>query len=227
MSGTQASVPPAAGPPISVVLADDEALVRSGLAAILGAEPDIAVVGEAGDGAEVVSQVAALRPDVVLMDVRMPRIDGIEATRTITGRWPDRPKIIILTTFSDDEYVLGAMESGAAGFVLKRASGTELAQAVRTVHRGDALLFPQRLRELFRRGGSDPAAAARYARLTPREDETLRLMTDGATNAEIAAALVVSVETVKSHVAAVLGKLGARDRTQAVVYAYRDRYVVP
>ncbi|MGW0231326.1 response regulator [Actinopolymorpha singaporensis] len=212
---------------ISVLVADDEPMIRHGLAAILAPEPDIAVVGEAGDGAEAVSATGRHLPNVVLMDVRMPRVDGIEATRTITARWPDRVKVLVLTTFADDDYVTRAMLAGASGFLLKRASGEEITQAIRTVHGGESLLFPAKVRAMFGSAGAAHEAHPGFDRLTAREAEILTLVAEGLSNAEIARRLYVSVETVKTHVASVLTKLEVRDRTQAVVRAYRDRFITP
>ncbi|MGW4446627.1 response regulator [Streptomyces sp. NPDC004100] len=215
--------------PVTVLLVDDEPLVRAGLRAVLDAQPDIEVVGEAADGAAVIPLVRRLRPDVVAMDVRMPLLDGIEATRAVLRTVTDPPKIVVVTTFEEDEYVYEALRAGADGFLLKRARPEEIAHAVRLVAAGDSLLFPASVRQLAARFGgeraaSDPLAAAR---LTEREAEVLRLMARGLTNAEIAGRLVVGVETVKSHVSAVLAKLGARDRTQAVIAAYESGFVAP
>jgi DNA-binding NarL/FixJ family response regulator len=212
--------------PIRVLLADDQQLVRAGFALILSARPDIEVVGEAADGAEAVALADRLAPDVVLMDARMPGIDdpdagGIEATRRILARHGD-VRIVILTTFDLDELVHAALRAGASGFLLKDIRPAELAEAVRVVHRGDALLAPsvtRRLLDRFAAGGPAPGAAA-LAELTPREREILALMARGASNAEIAERLVVSGATVKTHVSAILRKLPARDRVQAVVIAY-------
>ena len=202
---------------LRVMVVDDEPLVREGLKVIIAAEPGLAVVGEAGDGAEAVSLARRLRPDVVCLDVRMPGIDGIRATELLVAMEP-APKVLVVTTFSADDYVYGALEAGASGFLLKRASADELVAAIRTVASGDSLLFPASVRALAVRR----RRAERYAGepLTPREVEVLTGMADGLTNAEIAARLVLGVETVRTHVAAVLRKLGARDRTQAVVTAY-------
>jgi DNA-binding NarL/FixJ family response regulator len=204
---------------VRVLLADDEPLVRSGLRLLLDAEPDLEVVGEAGDGAAAVTLTRQLRPDVVCMDVRMPGIDGIRATELVL-RLPDPPKVLVVTTFEHDDYVLDALAAGAAGFLLKRARADEMAQAVRTVAAGESLLFPATLRRLVR-ARRDPAGTGAGARLTSREREVLALVADGLTNAQIAAALGVGVETVRTHVATLLGKLGARDRTHAVVLGYR------
>ena len=219
---------------VRVALVDDEPLLRSGLAAVVGAEADLLVVGEAGDGAEVPALVARTAPDVVLMDVRMPGVDGIEATRALV-RAGSAARVLVLTTFANDEHVFDALAAGAAGFLLKRCTPEEVLHGIRTVARGESLLFPDAVRELARRhvrsgggrgaGRGGGAEAAQLARLTGRERQVLRLVAAGLSNAEIAAELVVGVETVRSHVAAVLAKTGARDRTQAVVLAYRSGFV--
>ncbi|MFD6446794.1 response regulator [Promicromonospora sp. NPDC060204] len=203
--------------PVRVLLADDEPLVRSGLRLILDAEPDLEVVGEAGDGARAVELARSLRPDVVCMDVRMPGVDGLRATELVL-RLPQPPRVLVVTTFEHDGYVLDALTAGASGFLLKRAGADEMVQAVRTVAVGQSLLYPQALRDLVR---TRPRATAGAPTLTPREREVLALVAQGMTNAEIATALVVGVETVRTHVASVLAKLQARDRTQAVVLGYR------
>lgn len=203
--------------PVRVLVADDEPLVRSGLRLILDAEPDLEVVGEAGDGAQAVELARALRPDVVCMDVRMPGVDGLRATELVL-RLPEPPRVLVVTTFEHDGYVLDALTVGASGFLLKRAGADEMVQAVRTVAVGQSLLYPQALRDLIR---SRPRATAGAPVLTPREREVLGLVAQGMTNAEIATSLVVGVETVRTHVASVLAKLQARDRTQAVVLGYR------
>ncbi|MFH8448902.1 response regulator [Streptomyces fungicidicus] len=218
--------------PVTVLLVDDEPLVRAGLRAVLEAQPDIEVVGEAADGAAVIPLVRRLRPDVVAMDVRMPLLDGIEATRALLRSVEAPPKILVVTTFENDEYVYGALRAGADGFLLKRARPAEIVHAVRLVAEGESLLFPASVRRLAAEyGDGDGNRAARAAleraRLTGREGEVLRLMARGLTNAEIAAKLVVGTETVKSHVSAVLAKLGARDRTQAVIAAYESGFVAP
>jgi DNA-binding NarL/FixJ family response regulator len=216
--------------PVTVLLVDDEPLVRAGLRAVLEAQPDIEVVGEAADGAAVIPLVRQLRPDVVAMDVRMPLMDGIEATQAVLRTVDDPPKILVVTTFEDDEYVYEALRAGADGFLLKRARPAEIVHAVRLVAEGESLLFPASVRRLaarYRDGDRRARAVLDRARLTEREAEVLRLMARGLSNAEIAARLVVGTETVKSHVSAVLAKLGARDRTQAVIAAYESGFVEP
>ncbi|MGW0761352.1 response regulator [Streptomyces sp. NPDC002814] len=218
--------------PVTVLLVDDEPLVRAGLRAVLEAQPDIEVVGEAADGAAVIPLVRQLRPDVVAMDVRMPLLDGIEATRAVLRTVDGPPKILVVTTFENDEYVYEALRAGADGFLLKRARPAEIVHAVRLVAEGESLLFPASVRQLaaeYADGGGNRAARAvmERAQLTEREAEVLRLMAGGLSNAEIAARLVVGTETVKSHVSAVLAKLGARDRTQAVIAAYESGFVAP
>jgi DNA-binding NarL/FixJ family response regulator len=220
------------GMPVTVLLVDDEPLVRAGLRAVLEAQPDIQVVGEAADGAAVIPLVRQLRPDVVAMDVRMPLMDGIEATRAVLRSVEEPPKIVVVTTFENDEYVYEALRAGADGFLLKRARPAEIVHAVRLVAEGESLLFPASVRQLAAQygeeGGNRAARAAmERAQLTEREAEVLRLMARGLSNAEIAARLVVGTETVKSHVSAVLAKLGARDRTQAVIAAYESGFVAP
>ncbi|WP_058041453.1 response regulator transcription factor [Streptomyces roseifaciens] len=214
--------------PITVLLVDDEPLVRAGLRAILEAQPDIEVTGEAADGAAVVPMVRQLRPDVVAMDVRMPLLDGIEATRAVLRTVQPPPKIMVVTTFENDEYVYDALRAGADGFLLKRAAPAEIVHAVRTVAAGDSLLFPAVLRNIAADRGNERARAAmEKAALTAREAEVLRQMARGLSNAEIAATLLLGSETVKTHVSAVLAKLGARDRTQAVIAAYESGFVTP
>ncbi len=215
---------------ISVVVADDHALIRSGLAGMLGAQPDLRIVGEASDGAEAVKLAEELTPDVVVMDIRMPTLDGIEATRRIRRR-PDAPRVLMLTTFDLDEYVYDALRAGASGFLLKDAPPGQLAEAVRTVSSGEALLAPvvtQRLITRFLRVPPSSAAEARATeKLTERELEVLRLVARGLSNAELAARLHLSDATVKTHVSRVLTKLDLRDRVQAVVYAYEHGLVTP
>ncbi|MEU8508090.1 response regulator transcription factor [Streptomyces brevispora] len=214
--------------PVTVLLVDDEPLVRAGLRAVLEAQPDIEVVGEAGDGAAVIPLVRQLRPDVVAMDVRMPLMDGIEATRVVLRTVPDPPKILVVTTFENDEYVYEALRAGADGFLLKRARPAEIVNAVRLVAEGESLLFPAAVRQLAAEYGTSRAREAMdRASLTEREAAVLRLMARGLSNAEIAAKLVVGVQTVKTHVSSVLAKLGARDRTQAVIAAYESGFVAP
>ncbi|MFF8234040.1 response regulator [Streptomyces caelestis] len=212
--------------PIRVVLADDERMVRTALRAILSAEPDLEVVGEAATGAEAVSVVRDLRPDVVLMDVRMPETDGIRATEQILATLDEPPRIVVVTTFENDSYVYDALRAGAAGFLLKRADADALVQAVRLVARSDSLLFPAAVRTLAtEHARAHPAPPAWVAKLTGREREVLRHMAEGLTNAEIARRMEVGPATVKSHVAAVLAKTGTRDRTQAVIAAYEAGFL--
>jgi DNA-binding NarL/FixJ family response regulator len=212
---------------IRVVLADDQGLVRAGFRMILRAEADIDVVGEAVDGREAVERARELRPDVVLMDIRMPVLDGIEATRRVTALEP-APRVLVLTTFDLDEYVYESLRAGASAFLLKDAPEQQLVAAVRVVAEGGSLFSPsvtRRLIEQFAR----PAASAppALAELTPREQEVLRLVARGRSNAEIAAELVVSEHTAKTHVASILQKLGLRNRVQAVVLAYESGLVRP
>ncbi|SEB69446.1 response regulator transcription factor [Streptomyces melanosporofaciens] len=219
--------------PLRIVLVDDERMVRTALRAILSSEPDLQVVGEAGSGAEAVSVVRELRPDVVLMDVRMPDVDGIRATERILSTMADPPRVIVVTTFENDSYVYDALRAGASGFLLKRARAEDLVQAVRLVARSDSLLFPAAVRALAAEHaaarGPDREASARALseRLSEREAVVLRLMTDGLSNSEIATRMAVGPATVKTHVGAVLTKLGVRDRTQAVIAAYESGFVTP
>jgi DNA-binding NarL/FixJ family response regulator len=213
----------------TVLIADDQGLVRVGLRKILEVEPDTEVVGEAADGEDAVRQARTLRPDVVLMDIRMPVLDGIEATRRIVGAQPDA-KVLVLTTFGLDGYVFEALRAGASGFMLKDAPPEEIAAAVRVVAGGDALLAPAVTRgvvEEFTRHRPAPTPPAALADLTAREAEVLELLARGLSNAEICTRLVVSEATTKTHVARVLQKLGLRDRVQAVIYAYEAGLVVP
>ncbi|MFC4536166.1 response regulator [Sphaerisporangium dianthi] len=217
---------------IRVGVVDDEELIRVGLRVIIGAQPDLEVVGEAADGTEVMAMVARTRPDVLLMDVRMPAIDGIEATRRLLAASGTPPRVLVITTFENDDHVYDALRAGASGFVLKRTRPAEVVEAIRLVVRGESLVFPAAIRRLAgaRGGGASAGPAAerlRRARLTEREEEVLRLMATGLSNAEIAARLVVGGETVKTHVGNVLAKLGARDRTQAVIAAYESGFVAP
>lgn len=218
-----------ARPPLRVVVADDERMVRTALRVILDAEPDLEVVGEAATGAEAVAVVRALAPDVVLMDVRMPEIDGIRATERILATMAEPPRIVVVTTFENDAYVYDALRAGAAGFLLKRADPDELTAAVRLVARGDSLLFPAAVRSLAAAHtppGAGPAAAPWVARLTDREADVLRLMAAGLSNHEVSERLGVGPQTVKTHVAAVLAKTGSRDRTQAVIAAYEGGFLM-
>jgi DNA-binding NarL/FixJ family response regulator len=227
-AGTGTETGSGAGTTIRLLIADDEALVRSGLRAILGAEPDIEVVGEAADGAEALSLCRSLAPDVLLMDVRMPGLDGIAATRRVLAGVTPAPRVLVVTTFGNDEYVYEALRAGATGFLLKRAEAEQLVQAVRTVAAGESLLFPEAVRELVAAHlGRNRAAEPFPVPLTAREQDVLRLIARGRTNAEIATGLGLGGETVKTHVGAVLAKLGARDRTQAVIAAYESGFITP
>ncbi|MBP0448250.1 response regulator transcription factor [Kitasatospora sp. RG8] len=217
---------------IDILLADDEELVRAGLRAVLEAQGDLRVVGEARDGAEAVALARELRPHVVLMDVRMPGTDGLAATRELVrgaaapGGWA--PKILVVTTFEIDDYVYQALRAGADGFLLKRSRPAEIAHAVRLVAAGESLLFPTAIRRLAAgQGNREARDTMARAALTDREAEVLRLVARGLTNGEIADQLFLGVQTVKTHVSSVLGKLGARDRTQAVIAAYESGFVEP
>jgi DNA-binding NarL/FixJ family response regulator len=213
---------------ISVVVVDDEPLIRSGLRAIIDAEPDLTVVGEAGDGAEVLPLVRRTGADVVLMDVRMPALDGIQATRLLLDALNPAPRVLVVTTFENDDYVYDALRAGASGFLLKRTPPDDIIAAIRTVAGSESLLFPEAIRSLalahLDQQPSKPAGLDKYD-LTEREQEVLRLMAKGLSNAEIAGELVLGVQTIKTHVANLLGKLGARDRTQAVILAYESGFV--
>ncbi|HMN98186.1 MAG TPA: response regulator transcription factor [Miltoncostaeaceae bacterium] len=214
---------------IRVLIADDQALVRAGFRMILRAERDVEVVAEAGDGAEAVAAARELGPDVVLMDIRMPEVDGIEATRAIV-RDMTSPRVLVLTTFDLDEYVFGALRAGASGFLLKDAPEDQLTSAIRVVAAGGSLFAPSVTRRLIedfaRRDAGRPAPPALDA-LTAREADVLRLIARGRSNQEIAGELVLSEHTVKTHVASILRKLGLRDRTQAVIAAYEAGLVRP
>jgi len=212
------------------VIADDQALVRSGFRLIVEGRPDLEVVGEAEDGEQAVALVAELEPDVILLDIRMPNLDGIEATKRIVASG-SRTRILVLTTFDLDEYVYGAVRAGASGFLLKDVRPGELVDAIRVVASGNALLGPTAIERLLVRFSAPPGTAVTetvaVGSLTDREAETLRLLASGLSNAEIAATLVVSETTVKSHVSSVLRKLGVRDRVQAVIAAYDAGLVEP
>ncbi len=217
---------------IRVLIADDQAMVRAGFAALLGADADFEVVGTASDGAEAVALARAVEPDVVLMDVRMPGVDGIEATRRLMALPAEQthPHVLMLTTFDIDEYVYEAMRAGASGFLLKDSPTAELAAGVRIVARGDALLDPavtRRVIEHFVRAGEAMPAPVALDALTPREREVLVLVAHGMSNREIAGELVLAEQTVRSHVSRILTKLQLRDRAQAVVAAYESGLVVP
>ncbi|GAA3055239.1 LuxR family transcriptional regulator [Streptomyces sp. NRRL B-1568] len=222
------STAPDPDPPVTVLIVDDDELTRTGLRALLSAKPDLDVVGEAADGAEVLPLVERLRPDVVLMDVRMPSVDGIEATRRLRSALADPPKVIVITTFENDEHVYDALRAGASGFIRKRAPSQQIAHAIRLVATGDSLLFPDAVRRLAAaRPVPRHAPTGRAAALTGREREILRLMAKGRSNQEAATQLQVSLETVKTHVGNVLTKLGASNRTQAVVLAYEEGLMGP
>jgi len=217
-------------PATRCLIADDQAMVREGFAAVLAAQPGLLVVGQAADGAEAVRQARELRPDLVLMDVRMPVMDGLEATRRIMSA-PPAPRVLMLTTFDLDDYVYAALRAGASGFLLKDATAAELVQAVRVVASGDALLAPSVTRRLIadfaRQPRSDPPFPLALGALTQRETEVLRLIARGLSNAEISDTLVIAEQTTKTHVGRILAKLGLRDRAQAVVLAYESGLVAP
>ncbi|WP_435844806.1 response regulator [Streptomyces klenkii] len=231
--GSHSAATSPARTPVTLLIADDDEVTRSGLRTLLAAQPGIAVVGEAADGVEAVEQARRLRPDVVLMDVRMPRCNGIEATRLLlaepTGaaRSVGPPKVVVITTFENDGYVTAALSAGASGFVLKRLPVRQIAEAVRVVATGEAILFPAALRRMVAARPLGSAEALPRAELTGREEEVLRLMATGLSNPEIAQSLMVSLETVKTHVGNILTKLGAQNRTHAVVIAYESGLVVP
>jgi DNA-binding NarL/FixJ family response regulator len=213
---------------VGVVLVDDEPLIRAGLRAIITSEDGLSVLGEAADGAEVPGLVARLRPDVVLMDVRMPAVDGIRATAHLMSTVDEPPKVIVVTTFENDDYVYDALVAGASGFLLKRARPKEIVAAIRTVVTGESLLFPAAIRRLAaQHAPASPGDGLAGAGLTEREREVLRLMAGGLSNVEIAGELYLGIQTVKTHVGNVLAKLGARDRTQAVIRAYDSGFVTP
>jgi len=217
---------------IRVLLVDDQALVRAGFRMILDAEPEMEVVGEAADGREAIDQVRALRPEIVLMDIRMPELDGLEATRRILAGGDEAPKILMLTTFDLDEYVYEALRAGASGFLLKDTPPEQLVSAIEVISQGEALLSPTITRRVISEfvKGTGPKPQAQFPRLqdlTAREREVLTLIARGLSNAEIAKTLFVSETTVKTHVARILMKLGLRDRVQAVVLAYESGIVQP
>ena len=215
---------------VRVLIVDDDHLMRAGLRAVLSSDESVQVVGEAADGRAAAHRVRSLRPQVVLMDVRMPDVDGIRATREVLAAAPD-VKVMILTTFEQDDYIFGALAAGASGFLLKRTSPEELIEAIRVVAAGDSLLSPSVTRRVIDRMASQPgpdtASAERLAALTPREREVLGLVARGFSNAEIAEALVVEESTVKTHVRRRLGKLGLRYRVQAVILAYESGLISP
>ncbi len=217
-------------PPVRVLLVDDDDLMRAGLKAVLSSDSRVEVVGEAGSGREAVERVRALRPDLVLMDVRMPDLDGIAATREIIAASPE-VKVVILTTFEQDDYIFGALNAGASGFLLKRSGPEELLAAIQTVAAGDSLLSPSVTRTVIDRMARQPTPEIGPSRLldslTPREHEVLVLLARGLSNSEIAAELVIEESTVKTHVKRILMKLRLRDRIQAVVFAYESGLVQP
>ncbi|MEV4377061.1 response regulator transcription factor [Streptosporangium sp. NPDC049644] len=210
---------------ISVLVADDQRSVRHGFAAVLNAQPDVTVVGTAADGAEAVRLASEFRPDVALMDIRMPELNGIEAVRRIVADLPTRA--LMITTFDLDDHVYDALSAGASGFLLKDVRAMDLVESVRVIARGDALLAPQVTRRLIAEFARQRSRSHPPADLTPRELEVLRLIARGLSNAEIAGELVVTEHTVKTHVARLLAKLGLRDRAQAIVHAYESGLVVP
>jgi RNA polymerase sigma factor (sigma-70 family) len=213
-----------------VLLVDDDDLMRAGLRSVLSSDETIEVVGEAGDGRAAVERVRQLRPDVVLMDVRMPNLDGLSATREVLAAWPEA-KVVILTTFEEDDYIFGALSAGASGFLLKRSSPEELIGALHSVAAGDSLLSPSVTRRVIERMARQPAldtsASERLEELTPREREVLELVARGLSNSEVASALVIEESTVKTHVKRILMKLRLRDRVQAVIFAYETGLTRP
>jgi DNA-binding NarL/FixJ family response regulator len=215
--------------PVRVLLVDDDDLMRAGLQSVLSSDETIEVVGEAGDGRLAVGSVRDLRPDLVLMDIRMPDLDGISATREVLAATPD-VKVVVLTTFEDDDYIFDALSAGASGFLLKRTKPEELIAAIHTVADGDSLLSPSVTRRVVDRMATQPVAGlsgARLEALTPREREVLELVGRGLSNREIAEAFVIEESTVKTHVKRILMKLGLRDRVQAVILAYETGVIRP
>jgi DNA-binding NarL/FixJ family response regulator len=212
-------------PPVRVLIVDDDHLMRAGLRGVLSNDEQIEVVGEAADGRDAIYRTRLLNPDVVLMDVRMPDLDGISATRELLAAFPE-VRVVILTTFEQDDYIFGALSAGASGFLLKRTAPEELLAAVHTIAAGDSLLSPSVTSRVIERMAGQPApdesVDSRLEELTPREREVLELVARGLSNGEIAAALVIEESTVKTHVERVLAKLGARDRVQAVIFAYES-----
>jgi len=211
-----------------ILIADDQPLVRAGVAQLISTQPDLQVIGEAADGLQAASSAAALRPDVVVMDVRMPEMDGIEATRQVVALTPDPPRVVLLTTFDLDEYVFGGLLAGASGFLLKHAPPEEIVLAIRAAAAGDALVSPAPMRRLVEHFVSGrPAAAPDLSQLTDREQEVLGLLVRGLSNADIARTLVIGEATAKTHVSRILTKLMLRDRAHAVVYGYETGLVRP
>jgi DNA-binding NarL/FixJ family response regulator len=215
---------------VRVVIADDDALMRAGLRGVLSGDPAIDVVGEAGDGREALHRTRLLNPDIVLMDIRMPDVDGIAATRDVLAAFPD-VRVVILTTFEQDDYIFGALSAGASGFLLKRTRPEELLAAIHTIAAGDSLLSPSVTSRVIERMAQQPAPDAsrdpRLAALTQREREVLELVARGLSNSEIGDALVIEESTVKTHTKRILAKLGLRDRVQAVVFGYETGLVTP
>jgi DNA-binding NarL/FixJ family response regulator len=216
--------------PVRVLIVEDDALMRAGLRGVLSGDPAIEVVGEAGDGREVLHRTRLLSPDIVLMDIRMPDLDGIAATRDVLAAFPN-VKVVILTTFERDDYIFGALSAGASGFLLKRTRPEDLLAAIHTVAAGDSLLSPSVTRRVIARMAHQPAPDttrdARLAALTQREREVLELVARGLSNGEIAATLVIEESTVKTHTKRILAKLGVRDRVQAVIFAYEHGLTAP
>ena len=217
-------------PRVRVLIVDDDDLMRAGLRGVLSSDETIEVLGEAGDGREAAYRTRLLRPDVVLMDVRMPDLDGISATRELLATFPE-VKVVMLTTFEQDDYIFGALSAGASGFLLKRTSPEELIAAIHTIAAGDSLLSPSVTSRVIERMAGQPAPDAardpRLAELTPRETEVLELVARGLSNGEIAAELVIEESTVKTHLKRILAKLGVRDRVQAVIFAYESGLTHP